>query len=146
MIFRLFGRSGIKGEGGLNEAGVSSAGEQLVRAYNYSEPTIKVLTDTTVTNFIKPKDGQRFVLTGVYASADRSINASGDLLEIYEASAEDSGAQDKLLFSLDLAKQGTAAPSLPPVLITAQKFINADRTNNTGSITVTISGYFVPGE
>lgn len=142
MKFKLFGRSG--GKGGLNEAGVSPHGELLVRAYNYSEPTIRVLTDTTVTNFIKPENARLFVLTAVYASADRSVNTNGDLLEIYEAPAEDSGTQNKLLFSLDLARQGDAAPSLPPMLITAGKFINADRTNSTGNITVTISGYFIP--
>lgn len=144
MKFRLFGRSGIKNEGGLNEAGVSPHGELLTRAYNYSEPTIKVLVDTTITNFVKPEDGRQFVLTGVYASADRSITAAGDVLEIYEAPTATSGTQDKLLFSLDLARQGNASPNLPPTLITAGKFINADRTNSAGVITVTLTGYFVP--
>lgn len=80
----------------------------------------------------------------MHATADRSINASGDVLEIYEAPSEGSGTQDKLLFSLDLARQGQAVPNLPPTLITAKKFVNADRTNSTGNITLTISGYFVP--
>lgn len=130
--------------GGGHEAKVSSAGEFLSRAFDYSEPTIQQLTDTTITNFIKPRAGEQFILTGMYASADRSVAAAGELLEIYEAPTDDSGTQDKLLFSVDLARQGNANPTVPPGRINIGKFINADRTNSTGTITVTIWGYFIP--
>ena len=144
MKFRLIGRGSGKNAGAQNEAGVSEHGEVLVRPFQHSDPTIKVLTDTTVTNFITPVTGETTILTGMYASADRSVNANGDLLEIYEASTDSSGTQDKLLFSVDLARQGDAGPNFPTTVITAGKFVNADRTNATGNITVTLWSYQVP--
>jgi len=139
-----FSLVGIFKNGPVNEAGVSPNGELLIRSFDYSEPTIKQLTDTTVTEFAEPRDGQQFVLTGMYASADRSIGANGELLEIYESLAGDSGTQDKLLFSVDLARQGNANPVFPPGLISPERFVNADRTNTSGTITVSIWGFYVP--
>lgn len=144
MKFRLIGRGSGKNAGAQNEAGVSEHGEVLVRPFQHSSPTIKKLTDTTITNFLKPVSGERTILTGMYASADRSVNANGDLLEIYESSTDASGTQDKLIFSVDLARQGDAGPNFPTTLLTEGKFLNADRTNATGTITVTIWSYQVP--
>lgn len=144
MKFRLIGRGSGKKAGSQNEAGVSEHGEVLVRPFQHSSPTIKKLTDTTITNFLKPISGERTILTGMYASADRSVNANGDLLEIYEADTDVSGTQDKLIFSVDLARQGDAGPNFPTTLLTEGKFLNADRTNATGTITVTIWSYQVP--
>lgn len=144
MKFGMVGRGSGKSAGTLNEAGVSEHGEVLVRPFQHSSPTIKKLTGTAVTNFLKPVSGERTILTGMYASADRSVNANGDLLEIYESSTDVSGTQDKLIFSVDLARQGDAGPNFPTTLITEGKFLNADRTNATGIITVTIWSYQVP--
>lgn len=144
MKFRMIGRGSGKNAGAQNEAGVSEHGEVLVRPFQHSSPTIKKLTDTAVTNFLEPVSGERTILTGMYASADRSVNANGDLLEIYEAPTVSSGTQDKLIFSVDLARQGDAGPNFPTTLISAGEFLNADRTNATGIITVTIWSYQVP--
>ena len=132
------------GDGTGADAGVSDIGELLTRGFDYSDPTIKQLTDTTVTNVIDARSGEQFILTGVYASADRSIAAAGDLLEIYESSTALSSTQDKLLFSVDLARQGDASPNFPSTRITIGKFVNIDRTGTAGTITVTLWGYFVP--
>ncbi len=141
---RIVGQGSDNLRGALNEAGVSAQGEVLVRPFRHSSPTIVKLTDATVNNLLKPVTGERTILTGMYASADRSINASGDVLEIYEASTSVSGTQNKLLFSVDLARQGEAAPNFPSTLISAGEFLNADRTNTTGTITLTIWSYQVP--
>lgn len=123
---------------------VSSSGELITRGFEHSDPTIVQLTDTTVTNIIRPDSGLQFIMTGLYASADRSINANGELLEIYEAPEIASGTQDKLLFSLDLARQGDSGPAFPTTRITVGKFINVDRTGTAGTITVTLWGYEIP--
>lgn len=144
MKFRLTGRGSGKNAGEQNELGISRHGEALVRPFSHSTVTIKKLTDTTVTNFIEPVSGEQTILTGMYASADRSIAAAGDVLEIYESAAADSGTQVKLLFSVDLARQGDAGPNFPTTEITATHFINADRTGAAGIITVSIWSYQVP--
>ncbi len=144
MKFRLIGRGTGKKAGAQNEAAVSEHGEVIVRPFQHSDPTIKKLTGTAVTNFIAPVTGERTILTGMYASADRSINNNGDLLEIYESETSSSGTQAKLLFSVDLARQGDSGPNFPTTLVTSGRFINADRTNATGIITVTLWSYQVP--
>lgn len=143
MRFKLWGR-GIGKRGGLNEVGVSNSGELLVRNYDHSNPTIKQLTDTTVTNVLGPVTGEQTILTGMYASADRSIAAGGDVLEIYESAAADSGTQAKLLFSVDLARQGDSGPNFPTTRVTPGNFVNIDRTGAAGIITVTLWSYQVP--
>ena len=77
MWFRLRGLG--KNKSNVNEAGVSDDGELIVRPFDHSDPTIKQLTDTTVTNFLGPVSGEQTILTGMYASADRSIAANGDV-------------------------------------------------------------------
>lgn len=144
MKFRLIGRGSGKNAGAQNEAGISEHGEVLVRPFKHSTPTIIKLTDATVSNAFSPVSGERTILTGMYASADRSVNANGDLLEIYEAATNSSSTQDKLLFSVDLPRQGDAGPAFPTTLVTEGKFINMDRTNTTGIITVTLWSYQVP--
>lgn len=134
----------VSGNGNGVIAGVSNEGELLMRGFAHSDPTPKKLTDTTVVNFLAPTKGEQLILTGMYASADRSIAAAGDVLEIYESGAADSGIQDKLLFSVDLARQGDAGPNFPTTRITRGKFINADRTGSAGIITVTLWSYTVP--
>lgn len=134
--FRLLGRFGA--------AEVTSNGEVLVRDYKHSEPFIVQLTDATATNIITPRSNEQFTLTGFYTSADRSINANGDVLDIYEATTAISGAQDKLIFSLDMARQQSSGFATPNTPITESKFLNCDRTSATGIITVTIFGYFEP--
>lgn len=134
----------VDGKGTDSKAGVSPEGELIIRGFKHSDPTINKLTDTTVTNFLTPTTGEQIILTGMYASADRSVNANGDLLEIYESASAMSGSQDKLLFSVDLARQGDAGPNFPTTRITVGKFVNADRTNATGIITLTLWSYTVP--
>ena len=136
--FRLLGRFGA--------AEVTRNGEILTRRFSYSDPYIVQLTDTTVANLIIPKSGQQFILTGMYASADRSVNANGDVIDIYETSAADSGTQDRLLFSLDVARQTNTGFQLPDTRMTAGAFLNTDRTSTTGIISVTVWGYYVPFE
>lgn len=134
----------IHGGGTGADAGVSDIGELITRGFDHSDPTIKQLTDTTVTNVILSRSGEQFIMTGMYASADRSIANAGELLQIYEASTSLSGTQDKLLFSVDLARQADAGPNFPTTRITQGKFINIDRTGTAGVITVTLWGYFIP--
>jgi hypothetical protein len=116
--FRLLGRFGA--------AEVTSNGEVLVRDYKHSEPFIVQLTDATATNIITPRSNEQFTLTGFYATTAIS------------------GTQDKLIFSLDMARQQSSGFATPNTPITESKFLNCDRTSATGIITVTIFGYFEP--
>ncbi len=135
----------VIGQGGKERPlKTSDQGEALVRAFDYSDPVIKQLTDTTVTNLVGPKANEQYILTGMFASANRSVDANGAVLEIYESAAADSGTQTKLLFSIDMARQGNVSPPPVPGQVTIGQFVNADSTQTAGIITVTIWGYYIP--
>jgi hypothetical protein len=126
------------------EAKVSSNGEVIVRSYGFSTPVIKTLDATTPFNLFTPKANEQLVWTGFLVSAARSIDVAGDLVEIFEASAADSATQDKLLVSLDLARQQVVPALGFETLITQGKYLNVDRGDGTGTITITAFGYYVP--
>ena len=140
---RVSGQSEVDGK--VTPAHVSANGEILVRQYGYSQSYINTMTGTTNPyNFLGTKPDKQFVLTGVFVSANRSIDAAGDLVEIFEAPTDSSATQDKLLFSLDIARQQIVSISLPGVKITQGKYLNGDRADATGTITVSLYGYFIP--
>ncbi len=135
----------VIGQGGKERPlKTSDQGEALVRPFDYSDPVTKKLIDTTVTNLIVPKADEQYILTGMFASADRSISANGELIEIYESAAADDGTQTKLLFSIDIARQGNVSPPSVQSKVTEGKFLNVDSTQAGGIITVTIWGYYIP--
>lgn len=130
--------------GKTSGARVSEIGELITRDYAYSEPYINAFTDTTVYNYIRPREAQQFIITGLFVNADRSIAAAGELFQMWEASTATSTTQDKLLFSIDIARQGSVGPSLPPIKITQGKYVNADTTQAAGTITASLFGYWTP--
>ena len=48
----------VSGNGNGVKAGVSAEGELLIRSFLHSDPTVKQLTDTTVTNVLEPLFGE----------------------------------------------------------------------------------------
>jgi|DEB0MinimDraft_3_1074331.scaffolds.fasta_scaffold64266_2 hypothetical protein len=140
-----FGISGVDPNSAKeSNARVSENGEVIVRSYGFSEPSLKSLTTTSPANLFTAKASMQLVLTGIVISANRSILQAGDLVEVYEASAADSATQTKPLFSVDIARQ-QAVPLLGlQTLITQGKYLNVDRADATGAISVTALGYYVP--
>jgi len=127
-----------------SEALVSKNGEVIVRAYGFSEPSLKSLTTTSPANLFTAKASVQLVLTGIVISANRSIAVAGDVVEVFEAPASDSATQDKLLFSVDIARQQIVPVLGFQSLITQGKFLNVDRADTNGAISVTAFGYYVP--
>lgn len=127
-----------------SEALVSKNGEVIVRAYGFSEPSIQTLTGTSAANLYAASPTEQLVLTGIVISGNRSIAAAGDVVEVFEAPASDSATQDKLLFSVDIARQQVVPVLGLQSLITQGKFLNVDRADTNGAISVTAFGYYVP--
>lgn len=128
----------------VSEASVSKNGEVLVRAYGFSEPSIQTLTGTTAANLFAARPTEQLVLTGIVISGNRSIAAAGDVVEVFEAPAADSATQNKLLLSVDIARQQVVPVLGFQTLITQGKFLNVDRADTNGAVSVTAFGYYVP--
>jgi hypothetical protein len=125
-------------------ANVNRLGQFVTAPLAYDEVVFKELAEPNVAyNFYKSQSGQRFVITGIRAKADRQVSTTVDAdVVIYEASAEDTTTVDKVLHQEAMVR-GEDATLLPMnVLVRAGKYVNAKTTDD--DIHMTIMGYYVP--
>jgi len=123
---------------------VSDIGELIVRSFNYSTPVFhSLVADNTADTWFKPRAGQRLVITDIIIQTDRNTAVAGTVIDIYEASSENSTTIDNSILQVDLERQATL-PLTGLNFITAEegKFINAKATDS--NVLITISGFFVP--
>lgn len=132
----------IKDGQGKNKSAKVSDNNEILTTNQFSQATkITLVSDNTPINLVKPRAGEKLIITGLIVNTNRDIGVNGALIEIYEASSELASTVDKAILSFDLIKNQTAITS--PLLIetTAGKFINAKADDS--QVNVTILGYFV---
>lgn len=133
----------IKGTESGNNAKVTSRGELVTGPLEFSTAVFKSLTvDDAPVNFFKPRAGERLVITALIIQTDRNVVTTGVTVDIYEASADDSGTIDTQLIQFDMGRQDTIIITGINSIITEGKFINAKASDS--NVLITISGYFVP--
>jgi len=90
---------------------------------------------------VGPRANEKFIVTSLIVNTNRDIGVNGALIEIYEASSENSATIDSGNISFDLIKNQTViAPQL--LIETLEgKFLNAKASDSI--VNVTILGYFV---
>lgn len=143
MKFRLIGRGSGKNQGAQNEAGVSTQGEVLVRAFDYSEFNFQTVNlDNTAFNHFEPKTGFRFVIKGAIISGNRDIGANGAVLTIYEASSATSTVVIATPFEIEVPQSTVLPFIIPDVRIAEGSFLNSKSDDST--VRVVLFGYFVP--
>jgi len=123
-------------------ANVSNNNELMVANQFSSAEKVTLTVDNTAVNLVKPRAGQKAILTGLIVNTNRDIGVNGALIEIYEASSETAGTVDKAILSFDLIKNQTTITA--PILIETNegKFINAK--SDDSNVNVTLLCYFVP--
>jgi len=129
------------GKGSSNLAEVSPQGELITRPAQYSTAIKKQITDSNAVNFFKPQASKKLIVTGMIVNTDRNVGVNGALIEVYEASAEDSTTIVTSIITIDQVKNITS-PLVPLLIETAEgSFINgkADDFN----VNITVLGYFV---
>lgn len=114
MKFRLFGRGSGENAGSVNEAGVSSNGELLTRAFDYSDFNFQTIDAAdTAFNHFKPKEGFQFVITGVIVSGNKDIGVNGAILTVYTATTATSTTPLGTPFEIEVPKS-TVLPFIVP--------------------------------
>ena len=103
---------------------------------------IKLDVNDAVYSFYPPISGKRFVITGIRASAAKSVGTSTDaVVIIYESGAAESSTQDKVLHHEEMIKGESVTMTGMNLLTTEGFFINA--TSTLTDISMTIFGYYV---
>ena len=124
-------------------AKVSSNGELLTRAFDYSEPAFQNMNvDNTAFNFQLPRQGEQFVITGAVISGNRDIGVNGAITLIYEATSLTETTVVETLLEVEVPKNTVFPFVLPNVLVSEGAFVNGKTDDN--SVRVALYGYFVP--
>lgn len=129
----------IRGNDG-HTAEVLKGGFLCVQSGRFSEAKKQQITDANAVNFFQPLAGKKVIITGMIINTDRNVGVNGSLIEIYEASAEDSTTIVTDIISIDQVKNITS-PLVPLFIETAEgSYINgkADDFN----VNVTVLGYY----
>jgi len=123
-------------------ASVSDNNELMVAQQFSIADKVTLTIDNTAVNLIKPRAGQKAILTGLIVNTNRDIGVNGALIEIFETSTETSGTVDKAILSFDLVKNQTTVTA--PILVETNegKFINAKADDS--EVNVTLFSYFAP--
>ena len=128
-------------EGTRHLAGVSHAGEFVVKGFGESEIAYKSITViNTAYNFFIPKPGQNFVMTSVIFDVGAAAT-----VDLYESSSATSTTIDKQIFKFSLLKD-TFTPIILPfggfIKITEGKFLNAK--TDVQPVGMTVVGFYRP--
>jgi len=123
-------------------ANVSDNNELMVAQQFSTSSKVTLTVDNTAVNLVKPRAGEKVIITGLIVNTNRDIGVNGALIEIFETSSATSGTVDTPIVSFDLIKNQTTVTA--PILVetTEGKFINAKADDS--EVNVTLFSYFAP--
>ncbi len=135
ILTRILGNSN-------NTVEVSNKGELFTRLQFSSAEKISLIADNVVVNIVKPRSGQKMIITGLIVNTDRDIGVNGANVQIYEAVSATTSTSAKDILTFDLIKNSTVVTA--PILIetVAGRYINAVADDSI--VNVTLLCYFVP--
>ena len=123
-------------------ANISNNNELMVAQQFSTAKKVTLNVDNTAFNLVKPRAGNKIIITGMIVNTNRDIGPNGAVIDIFETSSETSGTIDTPILSFDLIKNQTTITA--PILIetTEGKFINAKASDS--DVNVTLLSYFAP--
>lgn len=125
------------------EAKITPSGQLVVGtvAYDLVKFIEMDLVDTAY-NFVEPRTGKQFVITGLRLKADRGVSTTADAEVIFfEATSATSTTVSKVLFQENLVR-GESATLMPLNIITAEgTWLNGTTTDD--DIFATLMGYYI---
>lgn len=134
----------VRVSNGNTDLSMSSIGEVHTAPYKYSETQFVELAEPdTGYNLYVPKVGCEFVITAIFAVADKQVSASvsADLI-IYEATSTTDTVVAKVLVQTAIVQDQIQFFSPTNILVAEGAFLNAKTTDD--DVHVTITGYYIP--
>ena len=129
-------------------AGVASAlgplGQVITSAWEYDDTIFNVLdVDDTAYNFYPPRGNRQFVITGIYAVADKQVSASASAsVVIYEATSITDTVASRVLLQTAMVQDQVQLFAPLNILVNRGTFVNAKTTDD--DVHMTITGYYIP--
>ena len=123
-----------------NLAEVNRDGSITVEQHFSSAEKITLVSDDVALTIVKPRSGERMIITGLIINTDRNIGVNGAVVQIYESSSADSSVVSKAILSFDIPKSTTVVTSPLLIQTTNGKYINA--ISDDANVNVTLLYYF----
>ena len=122
--------------------GASRNHELFTRPLKYSSLFFQNLNvDNQVFNFVVPRAGQEFVISGLAISGNRDIGVNGSIVDIYATDSASNATATGGDIGFEVPKS-TVLPFIEPNFLIAEGlFINGKCDDN--SVRVNLFGYFV---
>ena len=121
---------------------VSASGELVVGPLAYSEPIFQLLdVNDQVYNFFRPKAGEQLIITGIDASALRTVTTQTQV-DIYEATSDTDGTISKQIRRWEIPKNGEKQAQGIFEEIRPGAFVNAKCDDD--DVALTITGFYIP--
>ena len=121
-------------------AKVSKHGELLTGTFFSSAEKITLTSDNVAVTIVKPRAGQKMILTGLIVNTSRATGTD-TLVQIFESAAENSSVVSKAILSFDMPKSTTIVTSSLLIQATEGVYINA--VSDDSDVNVTLLCYFV---
>lgn len=132
----------IDGAGNGTTAKVSPYGHLVVGASNFSTAyAVTVALDNTGYNFVPPKAGFQFVITGLLLYANKNVGTGDATVVVYEASSPSTTTADKTVLTTEMLKQTSRDITGLNLIVTAGKWVNIKTDDNT--VFSSLLGYYV---
>ena len=129
----------VKVSDGQTDAGakVTSRGQLVTAPLDFSVPYFKAMTvNDQVYNFLINDVNKLIVITDVIAFGDRSVGTNGSVVNIYEATASDSGTITKEVLRLDIGKNSSFVATGLNYVLSQGVFLNAKQSDNNVNLTI----------
>ena len=130
------------GTGSGIQATVSPYGHLVVGASNFSTAyAVTVAIDNAGYNFVGPKAGFQFVITGLLLYANKGVGANDATVDVYEANGPTTTTADRTIICTEMLKQTSRDLTGLNLVVTAGKWVNVKTDDNT--IFASLLGYYV---
>lgn len=132
----------IDGSGSGASATVTKRGELVTGRAAFSTAfTVEANVIDTAFNFVGPIQGQRFVISDILISANRSIGVNDAEVVLYEAIADDTITVATTILEIELAKNGQRDLTGLNLIVSEGVWVNIK--TNDATIFATVMGYYV---
>jgi hypothetical protein len=125
-----------------NTAGVGADGRVFTGPPGFSSAFNATLgTDDAVVNVVEAKAGHKFVVTDVFAKANKNVSATVDAtVEIYEADSATSATVQTALLNIPLARSESV--TLNGIFLGTKGTVYINARTDDDDVFITILGYY----
>lgn len=126
-----------------NSPQITDRGQLVTGALSFEQFYLgSTASNNVAVNVVPPKTGQRFVITSIILSADRSVGLNGAVTDIFEnTTGPTNGTVDKQIIQEEIGKQTRMVAPALNIIVTEGRWVNVK--SDDVIVRCNIAGYYV---